>query len=120
MNPIDPKAVHETLGNILVNVVSDLGQIYVNRTIVTIAEVSLDASTCADIASKHGYTPEYHSIVLRTPVDDVFFRINSQSFADDLKDYKSGLRYVFTLRVERIDYDYEDGTYTVNSVLVSS
>ena len=120
MNPIDPKAVHETLGNILVNIVSDLGQIYVGKTIVTIAEVSLDADTCADIASEHGYTREYHSIVLHTPVNDVYFHIDSQSLTDDLKNYKSRLRYVFTLRIERIDYDYEDGTYTVNSTLVSS
>ena len=120
MNPIDPKAVHETLGNILINVVSDLGQIYVGRTIVTIGEVSLDANTCADIASKHGYASECHSIILYTPVDDVHFRINSRFLDDDLKDYESRLRYVFTLRIERIDYDYEDGTYTVDSTLVGS
>ena len=51
INSIDPKAVHETFGNILVNVISDLGQIYVGRTIVTVAEVLLDANTCTDIAS---------------------------------------------------------------------
>ena len=119
MNPIDPKAVHKTLGNILFNVVSDLGHMYIGRTIVTIAEVALDANTCADIASKHGWTPEYHSIVLYTPVDNVHFSIDSQSLTDDLKDYETRLRYVFTLRIEIIDYDYEDGTYTINSTLVS-
>ena len=118
MNPIDPKAVHETLGNILVNVASDLGHIYLGRTIVTIAKVILDASTLADIASEHGYTPEYQSISLWTPVDDVYFHINGQPFTDDLKDYKKGLRYVFTLRIDRIDYDSEDGAYTINSTLI--
>ena len=73
MNSIDPKAVHETLGNILVNVASDLGHIYLGRTIVTIAIVMLDASTHADIASKHDYTPEYQSLSLWVPTTMYIF-----------------------------------------------
>lgn len=118
VNPIDPKAAHETLGNILVNVASDLGHIYLGRTIVTIAKVTLDASTVANIALEHGHTPEYQSISLWTPVNDVYFHINGQPFTDDLREYKKGLRYVFTLRIDRIDYDYEDGSYTINSTLI--
>ena len=118
MNPINPKAIHETLSNILVNVASDLGDIYLGRLIVTIAKVLLDTSTHADIASEHGHTPEYQSISLWTPVEDVYFQVNGQPFTDDLSEYKKGLRYVFTLRVDRIDYDYEDGSYTINSTLI--
>ncbi|MDE0426789.1 MAG: hypothetical protein OXN25_18210 [Candidatus Poribacteria bacterium] len=103
---------------VLVNVVSDLGHIYLGRIIVTIAKVALDASTCADIASEHGHTPEYQTISLSTPVDDVYFHVNGQPFTDDLRDYKRGMRYVFTLRIEKIDYDYEDGAYTINSTLI--